>query len=90
MDKNYKFRKGIEGDKAKFLEIKSLPNKAAVIAHAKKLARDNENNFVEIYAIDDERNEQIVAVVHTKVIDGINQFFGDGVYTAGVDSKVGL
>ena len=80
---NYKFRKGIERDEAKFLEIKSLPNKAAVIAHAKNLARDNDDNFVEIYVIDDKDNEQIAATVHTKVIDGTNQFLGDGVYTVG-------
>ena len=80
---NYKFRKGIERDKVKFLEMKSLPNKAAVIAHAKNLARDDDDNFIEIYVIDDKGNEQIAAAVHTKVVDGVNQFLGDGVYTAG-------
>jgi len=87
----YKFRKGIEPDHTKSLESKDLPDAEAMIEHAKQLSADNGNNFVEVYeevetVVDEVTTieSRLVAVVHTKVTNGVNQFLGDGVYTVGV------
>jgi len=87
MSNHYRFRKGTEQDRNKSIERATLLNKAAAIARARAHSRTIDD-FVEIYVNDADGNEQLAAVVHTEVIDGVNQFMGDGVYTFG--SKVEL
>jgi len=77
MAQNYKFKAGKAKDRSKSLATESLPNWASAVARAKALSRQK-NDFVGIYV-----EGGIIGVVHTQVIDGVNQFFGDGVYTCG-------
>jgi len=83
---NYNIKKGTETDKQKHLEDVQLSGRDAVIERAKVLSRENDD-FIEIYRYKIDRkfkvSQQIAAVVHTKVIDKVNQFMGNGVYTTG-------